>query len=120
MSFSKLRSREVNENTDSSVSGTFDTIIVASTSDTNPIHSKIFYYGKLEDIVELNYYGRYTTLFKCKWENTLTGPWKKTDALGFTLINFTHAIHAGDRDSHELYISASIAQMVYYVDDCQQ
>ncbi|WVZ26448.1 hypothetical protein V8G54_004992 [Vigna mungo] len=52
------------------------------------------YYGKLEDIIELNYYGQFkVVLFKCK------------------------LIHIGNREEHEPYIKASQAQMVYYVDD---
>ncbi|CAN1317908.1 hypothetical protein LINPERPRIM_LOCUS30609, partial [Linum perenne] len=83
------------------ICGTFDTENVASASDINPVRSNLYYYGKLEDIVELNYYGRFTTLFKCKWANTLSNSWKKIYALGLTMINFNHTMHEGDRESHE-------------------
>ena len=46
------------------------------------------YYGKLVDIIELNYHGQFTiVLFKCKWVNTNRGVRKYS--LQFTSVNFS-------------------------------
>jgi hypothetical protein len=76
----------------------------------------VSYYGKLVDIIELNYYGCFSvTLFKCQWANTTNSSFRcmKNDASGFTSINFSHLIHTGVREDDEPYIEASEA----YVDD---
>ncbi|CAN1165147.1 hypothetical protein LINPERPRIM_LOCUS33579, partial [Linum perenne] len=115
--FRTLDREQLRKTQNSGVCGTFDIASVSSAGDTNPIRSDMYYYGKLVDIVELNYYGRYTTLFKCKWADTMNPSWRKTDPLGFTKINFSHTRDEGDRDAHEPYISAGDARMVYYVED---
>ncbi|XP_052198329.1 uncharacterized protein LOC127805620 [Diospyros lotus] len=87
-------------------------------SDNNPVNGDVNYYGKLVDIIELNYYGRFRIiLFKCKWANTITDRGIKQDALQFTLVNFSRLIHTGEREEDEPYIEASQAQQVYYVED---
>lgn len=97
---------------------TSSTSCVASSVDGNLREADLSYYGKLEDIIELNYYGQFkVTLFKCKWADTTRDRGFKKDAWGFTSINFSRLIHIGDREEHEPYIEASQAQMVYYVDD---
>ncbi|CAN1752128.1 hypothetical protein LINPERHAP1_LOCUS4591, partial [Linum perenne] len=50
----------------------FDVNGFASTADNRPIQGSVPYYGRLTDIVELNYGGRFVTLFRCDWANTLT------------------------------------------------
>ena len=76
------------------------------------------YYGKLVDIIELNYNGVFSvTLFKCEWANTTYPRGIKTDKLGFTSINFTRPIHTGEHEDDEPYIKASEAQMVFFVND---
>ena len=76
------------------------------------------YYGKLVDIIELNYDGLFTVpLFKCEWANTTNPRGMKKDKLGFTSINFGRLIHTGEQEDDEPYIKASEAQMVYYVED---
>ena len=91
----------------------FGTKSYASASDNRPIEGLVPYYGKLVDIIELNYYGRFfVTLFKCQWANTTNFRHIQKDALGFTLINFSDLIHKGDHDDDEPYIMASEAQMV--------
>jgi len=46
---------------------TSSTSCVASSADNNIREADLAYYGKLEDIIELNYYGKFkVTLFKCK------------------------------------------------------
>ena len=76
------------------------------------------YYGKLEDIIELNYYGRFSVvLFKCQWADTTRERGFKKDVWNFNCVNFTRLIHIGEHEDHDPYIEASQAQMVFYVDD---
>ncbi|OIT26536.1 hypothetical protein A4A49_41017 [Nicotiana attenuata] len=97
---------------------TSSTSCLASGADRNLRQADLPYYGKLEDIIELNYYGRFrVTLFKCKWADTTKDRGFRTDAWGFSSVNFSRLIHTGDREEHDPYIEASQAQMVYYVDD---
>ncbi|WVZ13620.1 hypothetical protein V8G54_011186 [Vigna mungo] len=80
--------------------------------------SRLIYYGKLEDVIELNYYGQFkVVLFKCKWVDTTRERGYKRDQWNFNCVNFDRLIHIGNREEHEPYIEASQAQMVYYVDD---
>nr|XP_007162033.1 hypothetical protein PHAVU_001G118000g [Phaseolus vulgaris]ESW34027.1 hypothetical protein PHAVU_001G118000g [Phaseolus vulgaris] len=86
----------------SGVFGTFGTRSYASSSDTQMRFGGVAYYGRLIDIIEINYHGRFSiVLFKCMWTNTSKGI--MSDEYGFTLLNFSHLIHT--------------AQMVYYVED---
>ena len=49
---------------------------------------EVGYYGRLDNIIKLNYYGRfYVVLFKCRWVNNNNGVRK--DLLQFTSINFS-------------------------------
>lgn len=93
------------------------TSCVASSADGNVREADLLYYGKLQDIIELNYSGFKVTLFKCTWADTTTDRGFKKDAWGFSSINFSRVIHTGDREDHDPYIEASQAQMVYYVND---
>ncbi|KAM3265890.1 hypothetical protein P3L10_002884 [Capsicum annuum] len=69
---------------------TSDISCISSNADRNARQSKLPYYGKLEDIIELNYYCQFkVVLFKCH----------------------------GDREDHDPYIEASQANLVYYVHD---
>ncbi|QHN87505.1 uncharacterized protein DS421_16g555690 [Arachis hypogaea] len=78
----------------------------------------VLYYGKIVDIVELNYSCHFTVvLFKCVWVDTTTSRGIKQDHLGLTNVNFSRPIHTGDREEDEPYILASEAQLVYYLDD---
>jgi len=55
---------------------TSSTSCVESGVDQNTRQADLAYYGKLEDIIELNYYGHFKfTLFKCKWADT-TRDWR--------------------------------------------
>ena len=97
---------------------TSSTSCVASSADNNIREADLAYYGKLEDIIELNYYGKFkVTLFKCKWADTTQERGFKKYAWGFTCINFSRLIHIGDHEDHDPYIEASQAEMVYYVND---
>ncbi|XP_052732446.1 uncharacterized protein LOC128196244 [Vigna angularis] len=97
---------------------TSNTTCVSSTVDRNLRQADLSYDGKLEDIIELNYYGRFkVVLFKCKWVDTTRERGYKKDQWNFNCVNFDRLIHIGNREEHEPYIEASQAQMVYYVDD---
>ena len=102
----------------SGVYGNYETHSYASSVDNRPQTSELAYYGKLEDIIELNYYGEiFVVLFKCKWANTHNPRYVKKDGLGFTSINFSHLLYTGTRLDDEPYIEAKDARMVYYVED---
>ena len=96
---------------------TSTTKCVSSLQDVNGEDVDLPYYGKLVDIIELNYSGRFVTLFKCNWADTTSNRGFLKDVWGFNLVNFSQLIHTGEREEHEPYIEASQAQMVYYVDD---
>lgn len=102
----------------SGVYASFGTKSYARASDNRPIEGSVSYYGKVVDIIELNYHGQFVvTLFKCQWANTTNSRCMKKDALGFTSINFSHLIHTGEREDDEPYVEASEAQMVYFIED---
>ncbi|XP_057760440.1 uncharacterized protein LOC130980816 [Arachis stenosperma] len=91
---------------------------VASASDADVRNADLSYYGKLEDIIELNYNGQFrVTLFKCKWADTTRERGCRKDNWGFTFVNFSRVIHSGDREEDDPYIEASQARMVYFVND---
>ncbi|KAJ1426161.1 putative transposase, Ptta/En/Spm, plant [Sesbania bispinosa] len=97
---------------------TSNTLCVASSIDANVQQADLSYYGKLEDIIELNYYGLFkVVLFKCKWVDTTRERGFRKDAWQFTSVNFSRCIHTGEREEHDPYIEASQTQLVYYVDD---
>ncbi|KAK6791777.1 hypothetical protein RDI58_010858 [Solanum bulbocastanum] len=74
-----------------------------STSDSAPKSGNITYYGRLNDIVELNYYEK-VVLFKCDWVDVTQGRGVMKDDFGFTVVNFSHLIHSGGRISDEPFV----------------
>ncbi|KAG6532349.1 hypothetical protein ZIOFF_006189 [Zingiber officinale] len=89
-------------------------VMVQSIHDNDDHESN--YYGRLTDVISLEYGGLGRIfLFRCDWVNITTG--MKVDPLGFTMVNFSCLIHTGEREEHEPFILASQAQMVYYVRD---
>ena len=90
----------------------------ASTNDSAPKSANITYYGRLNDIIELNYFEEFkVVLFKCDWVDITQGRGVKEDDLGFTLVNFSHLKNSGDRESHEPFVFANQAQQVMFVQD---
>ncbi|XP_070020356.1 uncharacterized protein LOC142180916 [Nicotiana tabacum] len=88
----------------------------ASTSDNTPKSANITYYGRLNDIVELNYYEEFkVVLFKCDWVDVTKGRGVKEDDLGFTLVNFSRLTDSGNREHHEPFIFAEQAQQVIFI-----
>ncbi|XP_073057930.1 uncharacterized protein [Primulina eburnea] len=89
-------------------------VMVQSAHDNDDHEST--YYGRLTDVISLDYGGRgRIVLFRCDWVNITNGV--KIDPLGFEMVNFSRLIHTGEREEHEPFILASQAQMVYYVCD---
>ncbi|KAL4306419.1 hypothetical protein AHAS_Ahas16G0176400 [Arachis hypogaea] len=97
---------------------TSDTRSYASKRDANVDVSSVSYYGRLVDIIELNYSGQFAVvLFKCLWADTTSGRGIRQDVLGHTCVNFATPIHTGDRENDEPYILAFEARLVFYVED---
>ncbi|XP_049364440.1 uncharacterized protein LOC125829236 isoform X1 [Solanum verrucosum] len=69
--FQTLAPKEGLKTQNSGVFLTSKTSCVASSVDGNLRQAELPYYGKLEDIIEINYNGRFkVVLFKCKWADT--------------------------------------------------
>ncbi|KAL4288094.1 hypothetical protein AHAS_Ahas19G0251800 [Arachis hypogaea] len=61
------------------------------------------YYGKIMDIIELNYSCHFiVVLFKCVWADTTTSRGIKQNHLGLTSVNFSRLIHTGVQEEDEL------------------
>ena len=59
---------------------------VVNTSEVGSVN----YYGRLRDIIELNYYGNFkVVLFKCDWVDVHHNSGIRQDEFGFTLVNFS-------------------------------
>ncbi|KAD4888057.1 hypothetical protein E3N88_20130 [Mikania micrantha] len=87
----------------------------ASCRDRRLVHSVINYYGKLNDIIELNYSGQIrVVLFKCDWVDINRGC--KIDN-GVTLVNFSYKAHTGVNLADDPYVMASQVEKVFYVGD---
>ncbi len=85
----------------------------------NPIVRNKTYYGRIKEIIELNYSNKGSiVLFKCDWvDNRIQDRWVKTDKFGITTINFNHLFNTGERLLDEPFILSSQATQVYYVQD---
>ena len=91
-------------------SGVFLTALTtsfASSKDENPITSEVSYYGAVEDILEIDYYGEFSVvLFKCCWYHD------EKELYGLTRVNFNRLRHKSDP-----YVMASQVQQVFYIED---
>ncbi|KAL6551372.1 hypothetical protein OROMI_021860 [Orobanche minor] len=91
-------------------SGIFLTAITtsfASAKDQNPIVGNVNYYGSIEEIIELDYWGSFTVvLFKCCWYQ------EENDNYGLTKVNFSRLCHKSDP-----YVLASQVRQIFYVGD---
>ena len=89
------------------------TTCFASSSDKRPRSEDISYFGVVEKIVILDYYGKgRVALFKCKWFDSLTRHGMHVDNCGFRVIHMGRELR-----TDEPYILASQAKQVYYVTD---
>lgn len=81
----------------------------------------INYYGRITDIIELNYNGAFKViLFKCDWYDVHHRVGMKQDDFGFTLLNFTRRIHTGDKFMDDPFVFSSQVEQVFYVQDAKQ
>ena len=55
-------------------------------------------------------------LFKCEWVDISEKGIKK-DKYGYTLVNFSHLMHKGDKIEHEPFILPNQADQVFYLED---
>ncbi|KAJ1391629.1 putative transposase, Ptta/En/Spm, plant [Sesbania bispinosa] len=76
--------------------------------------SNDMYYGKLVDIIELDYYGMLrVVLFKCIWVHTTLNKGVKIDQFGITSVNISRLIHTDENEIDEPFILAADARMVF-------
>lgn len=86
---------------------TAETTCFASSRDENPIVGNVNYYGSIEEIFELDYWGAFTVvLFKCCWYQ------EGKDLYGLTQVNFSKLCQKSDP-----YVMASQVRQVFYVED---
>ena len=87
----------------------------ASSRDRRPVDGVINFYGKLNDIIELNYSGQIrVVLFKCDWVDINRGCKKDN---GVTLVNFSYKAHTGANLTDDPFVLASQVDKVFYVRD---
>jgi hypothetical protein len=97
------------------VSHTAKTTSFSSAKDKNPAVGDVVYYGRITQIVELNYSNEgHVILFKCDWVKT--NGVRELEEFGITEVNFNHVHNAKDKN-YEPFILASQAKQVYYVQD---
>ncbi|KAK5842882.1 hypothetical protein PVK06_005298 [Gossypium arboreum] len=90
----------------------------ASARDSNPVEGNVEYYGLLNDIIELDYYGKWkVVLFRCDSADANTAQGIKNDQFGFTMVNFSRLIHTGEHLIDEPYIFSSQVKQVFYSKD---
>ena len=81
----------------------------ASTKDKSPVDAQLSYYGRIQDIWELDYCDFKVGLFRCTWVDNIRRNVKRDD---FTLVDLGYL-----RDTNEPFILASQAKQVFYVTD---
>jgi hypothetical protein len=63
------------------------------------------YYGKLTQIIEMEYYNRTKyVLFKCDWADNTRGRGYKLDKHDLTLVNLKNLVHREDKITDEPYV----------------
>ena len=88
----------------------------SSTRDDNPSIGDVAYYGRITEIIELNYLNTgYVVLFKCDWVDSVQGRGFRVDKYGIKEVNFNHLLNSGSNAFHEPFILATQATQVYYV-----
>ena len=79
----------------------------ASSKDKNPVDANLTYYGRIIDIIELDYYGHFkVVLFRCDWYDA------GEDIYGLTYVHFNKKCY-----QEEPFILASQAHQCFYVQD---
>lgn len=94
-------------------SGVFLTALTtsfASSKDQNPVVGEVSYYGAIEEIIEVDYWGALAVvLFKCRWYQ------KDKDFCGLTRVNFNKLHHKNDP-----FVLATQVEQVFYIQDCTE
>ena len=97
-------------NQNSGVTLVAESIHVSSMKDHNPILSSTSYFGRIEQIWELDYVKFRVAVFKCIWFDP-TGV--NMDDMGFTIID-----HKKIGFKNDPFILATQGRQVFFVDDC--
>jgi hypothetical protein len=92
-----------------------ETSSFSSAKDANPSLGDVVYYGRIIDIIELNYSNEgHVVLFKCEWVKN--NGVRELEDFGITEVNFNHLYKSNQKNS-EPFILASQAKQVYFVQD---
>ncbi|XP_057809078.1 uncharacterized protein LOC131023551 [Salvia miltiorrhiza] len=83
---------------------------VASSKDKNPIVCDMLFYGRIEEIWELDYTAFRVVVFKCSWVDNKSGV--RVDDSGFTLVNLNKLGYKTDS-----FILGNQAKQVFYIQD---
>ena len=79
----------------------------ASAKDQNPIVGDVTYYRSIHEIVEIDYWGKFSVvLFRCGWFQV------EKDEYGLTCVNFNKLCYSDDP-----FVLASQVHQVFYVED---
>lgn len=74
------------------------------------------YYGKLKEILELEYYGSFKVLmFSCDLVDIRKG--FKTYPRGIVTVNFSKLMHTGRNLLDDPFVFSSLAKHIFYVED---
>ncbi|GKC33034.1 hypothetical protein Tco_1040328 [Tanacetum coccineum] len=78
-----------------------------------------YYYGKLMNIIELEYFRGYKiVLFQCDWVDNRLYRGLKKDKYGFPLVNFSRPlVHTGENLKDDPFIISTQARQVFYIED---
>ncbi|XP_019260867.1 PREDICTED: uncharacterized protein LOC109238842 [Nicotiana attenuata] len=98
-------SRCKTQNSGVTLSATTDSF--ASSRDQNPIDGEVIYYGAIQDIIEIDYWGCFSVvLFRCDWFRN------EIDDYGLTRVYFNRLCSRDDP-----FVLASQVYQVFYVED---
>ncbi|KAE8672344.1 hypothetical protein F3Y22_tig00111843pilonHSYRG00019 [Hibiscus syriacus] len=86
-------------------------LYIVSAKDSNPVYGAVTYYGRIQEICDLDYRIFTVRVFMCDWVDSRG---IKKDDFGFTVVNFARLDHQFER-----FILASPAKQVFYVQDQQ-
>ncbi|CAA0839975.1 Unknown protein [Striga hermonthica] len=82
----------------------------ASTKDSNPSVDGVTYYGRINDIIEIDYWGSFSVvLFRCDWFK------EENDSYGLTRVNFNNLCYEDDP-----FVLASQVHQVFFVQDATE
>lgn len=91
---------------------------LSNARDNNPSTCDFDYYGRILEIIELNYSNiGHVVLFRCAWADSLQGRGVRKDQFGETQVNFKHLLNSDIDVSVQPFILATQAAQVYYVQD---